>query len=70
MSSNEVEILLVEDNPNDVELAIRALKEFDLANKLIWLRKGITILGSDLIIDFKKNGESLTNKSSKECHSG
>jgi CheY-like chemotaxis protein len=31
---NEVEILLVEDNPNDAELAIRALKKNNLANKL------------------------------------
>jgi DNA-binding response OmpR family regulator len=32
---NEVEILLVEDNPNDAELAIRALKKSNLANNLI-----------------------------------
>ncbi len=28
----EIEILLVEDNPNDVELALRALKKHNLAN--------------------------------------
>jgi DNA-binding response OmpR family regulator len=32
---NEAEILLVEDNPNDAELAIRALKKNNLANKVI-----------------------------------
>jgi CheY-like chemotaxis protein len=32
---NEVEILLVEDNPNDAELALRALKKNKLANKVI-----------------------------------
>jgi CheY-like chemotaxis protein len=32
--NNEVEILLVEDNPNDAELAMRALKKNNLANKL------------------------------------
>jgi len=33
--NNEVEILLVEDNPNDAELAIRALKKNNLTNKII-----------------------------------
>ena len=33
--SNEVEILLVEDNPNDAELAMRALKKNKLANNVI-----------------------------------
>lgn len=32
--SGEVEILLVEDNPLDVELTIRALKKNNLANKI------------------------------------
>ena len=31
---NEVEILLVEDNPNDAELALRALKKNNLANSI------------------------------------
>jgi two-component system response regulator len=33
--NNEIEILLVEDNPNDAELALRALKENNLANNVI-----------------------------------
>jgi len=33
--TNEVEILLVEDNPNDAELAIRALKRSNLKNSVI-----------------------------------
>jgi two-component system, response regulator len=32
--NNEVEILLVEDNPNDVELTLRALKKNNLANRV------------------------------------
>jgi CheY-like chemotaxis protein len=44
MGSNEVEILLVEDNPNDAELAIRALKTHNLANKLIWVKDGVEAL--------------------------
>ena len=41
MTSNEIEIVLVEDNPNDAELALRALKVNNLANNLIWLQDGV-----------------------------
>ena len=34
MDENAVEILLVEDNPNDVELTLRALKKHNLATKI------------------------------------
>ena len=44
MNLNEVEIVLVEDNPNDAELAIRALKEYNLVNKLMWLKDGVEAL--------------------------
>lgn len=37
---NEVEILLVEDNPDDAELTIRTLKKNHLANKLLHLEDG------------------------------
>jgi two-component system response regulator len=37
---NTAEILLVEDNPNDAELAIRALKKNNLANNLVHLEDG------------------------------
>jgi len=33
-NANAVEILLVEDNPRDVELTLRALKKHNLANKV------------------------------------
>ncbi|MDX8399609.1 MAG: response regulator [Gallionellaceae bacterium] len=36
----EVEILLVEDNPTDAELCIRALKKNNLANSLVWVKDG------------------------------
>jgi len=36
----EVEILLVEDNPADAELALRALKKNNLANKIIHVSDG------------------------------
>lgn len=37
---NEVEVLLVEDNPSDAELAVRALKKKNLANKLYHVKDG------------------------------
>jgi two-component system response regulator len=37
---NEVEILLVEDNPSDAELTVRALKKRNLANKLFHVKDG------------------------------
>ncbi|OGS17844.1 MAG: two-component system response regulator [Elusimicrobia bacterium RIFOXYA2_FULL_40_6] len=43
-SLNEIEILLVEDNPNDAELAIRSLKKQNLANNLVWLKDGAEAL--------------------------
>lgn len=40
LKSNLVEILLLEDNKNDAELAILALEEFNLANQMVWLKDG------------------------------
>ena len=42
--SNEVEILLVEDNPYDAELTLRALKNKGLANKLLTFQDGVEAL--------------------------
>jgi len=44
MNDIEVEILLVEDNPNDAELAIRALKKQNLSNNLIHVEDGAEAL--------------------------
>lgn len=41
---NEIEILLVEDNPNDVELTLRALKKHNLANKVHVVKDGAEAL--------------------------
>ncbi len=43
-NENEVEILLVEDNPRDAELALRALKKRHLANHLVWVKDGAEAL--------------------------
>lgn len=40
ISSTEVDILLVEDNPHDAELTIRALRQHHLANNLFLLKDG------------------------------
>lgn len=44
MENQEVEILIVEDNPGDAELAIRALKKQNLANNVIHLLDGAEAL--------------------------
>jgi two-component system response regulator len=41
---NAVEILLVEDNPRDAELTIRALKKKNLANNLYHVEDGVEAL--------------------------
>src|SRR6266705_2357381 len=40
----DVEILLVEDNPNDVELTLRALQKHNLANKVFVVKDGAEAL--------------------------
>ncbi|MBI2859386.1 MAG: response regulator [Chloroflexi bacterium] len=40
MNSSAVEILLVEDNSSDAELALRALKKHNLANNVQWVKDG------------------------------
>lgn len=44
MIDNKVEILLVEDNPHDAEMTIRALRRVNLANKLIHVKDGAEAL--------------------------
>jgi CheY-like chemotaxis protein len=44
MTDSLVEILLVEDNPSDVELALRALKKNQLANQIHVVRDGAEAL--------------------------
>lgn len=39
-----VEILLVEDNPDDAELTLRVLRSRKLANRIVWLRNGADAL--------------------------
>lgn len=39
-----VEILLVEDNPTDAELTMRALRRTNLANNVVWVKDGAEAL--------------------------
>ena len=42
--TDQVEILLVEDNPRDAELTLRALKKHNLANRVVWVKDGAEAL--------------------------
>jgi two-component system response regulator len=44
MENNVIEILLIEDNMNDAEMTIRALKKQNIANNLIHLKDGAIAL--------------------------
>ncbi len=44
MNENNIEILLVEDNPNDVELTLHAFKKHKLANHIDVVRDGAEAL--------------------------
>jgi|SRR3954468_8917170 len=41
MDNETVEILLIDDNLNDAELVMRALKKINLANKVVHLKDGV-----------------------------
>jgi len=44
MTENAVEILLVEDNPNDVELTLHALRKNHISNRIHVVRDGVEAL--------------------------
>jgi hypothetical protein len=44
MMENEIEILLVEDNPNDIKLALHAFKTSNLGNHVYVVRDGAEAL--------------------------
>jgi len=39
MDMNEVDVLMVEDSPNDAELIGRALRKINIANKIHWVKE-------------------------------
>ena len=54
MKQKDVKILLVEDNPDDIELTLRAFKKHNLINKIIVARDGEEALNI-LFKDSKEN---------------
>ncbi|MFA6560701.1 MAG: response regulator [Verrucomicrobiia bacterium] len=60
---NEVEILLVEDNPRDAELAMRALQKRNLTNKLVWVKDGAAAL--EFIFGPRGNADSKVRRRPK-----
>jgi CheY-like chemotaxis protein len=56
----QVEILLVEDNPLDAELTMRGLKDQGLANSIVWVKDG----GEALDYVFKRNAYADRNTTS------
>lgn len=59
----EVEILLVEDNPRDAELAMRALQKRNLTNKLVWVKDGSAAL--EFIFGPRSNVDSKVRRRPK-----
>ena len=49
MNSDEIDILLVEDSPDDAELAIHALRREHLANNIFIARDGEEASGLSLL---------------------
>ncbi len=44
MSEEDVEIVIVEDNPNDAELLVRSFKKHGVANRIVLLKDGVEAL--------------------------
>ena len=58
----EIDILLVEDNPNDAELTLRALKKHNLTYNLEWVKDGIEALD---FLFMRGNYATRTNQTPK-----
>jgi len=61
MENRDIEILLIEDNLNDAELAIHSLKKHKLENKMIHLKDGAEALDF-LFCTGQYEGRDITNK--------
>ena len=56
---NEIDLILVDDNPNDVELLLRALRSFNLANRVQVARDGKEALDFIFEIELNSDGRLL-----------
>jgi CheY-like chemotaxis protein len=63
MEKYEVEILLIEDNPYEAELAIRSLKKNNLANNLVHIDDGANAL--DYIFKRGQYADNVTGRNPK-----
>lgn len=61
MKNVEVEILLIEDNPNDAELTMRSFKKNNITNSILHLKDGAEAL-EFLFGSGQFEGRNLTNK--------
>jgi len=59
MNIDEVDVLMVEDSPNDAELIVRALSKLNIANKIYWVRDGEEAV--DFIFQTEKDRERKEN---------
>jgi CheY-like chemotaxis protein len=57
MPDGAIEILIVEDNPNDLELTLHALKKYKIANRIQIARDGAEAL--DYLFETNTNGEVI-----------
>ena len=65
MNIDEVDVLMVEDSPNDAELIVRALSKLNIANKIYWVRDGEEAVD---FISIRKNIRRATRISrSRSC---
>ena len=59
MKLKNIKILLVEDNPDDIELTLRAFKKYNIANHIIVAKDGVEALdfifqrGNETLLKFK-----------------
>lgn len=58
--SEEVEVILVEDNPNDIELTLRELRKYNFVNKVHVLKDGGEAL--EYIFDTAFSGKDVNDK--------
>ena len=64
MNDEEVEIVIVEDNPNDAELITRVFRKHNLANKIVLLKDGVEALDFLLAEEIRRQVANDTPRSS------